>query len=76
MSLDDRHRDANGQISKKHGNTLVSTLRKIYGNSFAAGHPATAKLEEVLHKLGGTSLGQLIRDHETRHLDKKIAKAS
>ena len=76
MNLDDRHRDANGQISKKHGNTLVSTLRKIYGNSFAAGHPADATLADVLHKLGETSLSQLIRDHETHHLDKKIAKAS
>ena len=76
MNLDDRHRDVNGQISKKHGNTLVSTLRKIYGNSFAAGHPATATLDEVLHKLGETSLSQLVRDHETHHLDKKIAKAS
>jgi hypothetical protein len=76
MSLDARHRDVNGQISKKHGNTLVSTLRKIYGNSFAAGHPPTATLDEVLHKLGETSLSQLVRDHETHHLDKKIAKAS
>lgn len=76
MSLDDRHRDANGQISKKHGDTLVSTLRKIYGNGFAAGHQETAKLSDVLHKLGETSLGQLVRDHETHHLDKKIAKAS
>jgi hypothetical protein len=29
--LDSRHRDKNGEISKKHGNTLVGTLRKIYG---------------------------------------------
>lgn len=76
MILDDRHRDTNGQISKKNGNTLVSTLRKIYGNSFAARHPATATLDEVLNKLGETSLSQLVRDYETHHLDKKIAKAS
>jgi hypothetical protein len=76
MSLDDRHRDVNGQIIKKHGNTLISTLRAIYGNTFAAGHPATATLSDVLHKLGETSLSQLRRDHETHHLDKKIAKAS
>jgi len=29
--LHDRHRDKNGEISRKHGNTLVRTLRKIYG---------------------------------------------
>jgi hypothetical protein len=35
--LANRHRDKNGEISKKHGNTLVSTQRKIYGSMFAAG---------------------------------------
>jgi hypothetical protein len=30
MSIDDRYRDKNGLISRKHGNTLVSTLRRIY----------------------------------------------
>jgi hypothetical protein len=44
MSIDDRHRDKTGEISRKHGNTLVSTLRKIYGPSFAAGEPDSAKL--------------------------------
>ena len=39
--LDSRHRDKNGEISKKHGNTLVSSLRKIYGATFAAGQPGT-----------------------------------
>jgi hypothetical protein len=27
----ERHRDKNGEISRKHGNTLVGTLRKTYG---------------------------------------------
>ena len=31
MSIDDRHRDKNGEISRTHGNTQVGTLRKIYG---------------------------------------------
>jgi hypothetical protein len=75
-ALDGRHRDKDGEISKKHGNTLVRTLRKIYGQGFAAGHPETATLGEVLHKLNETSLSQLRRDHETRHLDKKIQKSS
>ena len=32
--LDNRHRNHDGEISHKHGNTLVGTLRKIYGQSF------------------------------------------
>jgi hypothetical protein len=29
--------DKNGEISKKHDNTLIRTLRKTYGPSFVAG---------------------------------------
>jgi hypothetical protein len=74
--LDNRHRDKNGQISRKHGNTLISTLRKIYGKSFAAGFPDSEKLSNTLHVLNETSLSQLHRDHDTGHLEHKIAKAS
>ena len=74
--LDNRHRNHDGEISHKHGNALISTLRKIYGNSFAAGYPATDKLSEVLLQLNETSLSQLRRDHETGYLEHKIAKAS
>lgn len=74
--LDNRHRNHDGDISHKHGNTLVSTLRKIYGQGFAAGYPPTEKLSEVMLHLNETSLGQLRRDHETGHLEHKIAKAS
>jgi hypothetical protein len=73
--LDNRHRNKDGEISHKHGNTLVSTLRKIYGMSFAAGYPGTEKLSDVLLHLNETSLSQLRRDHDTGHLDHKIAKA-
>ena len=37
--LDNRHRNKDGEISGKHGNTLIRTLRKVYGQSFAAGYP-------------------------------------
>jgi hypothetical protein len=74
--LDNRHRNKDGEISHKHGNTLLRTLRKIYGQSFAAGYPETDKLSEVLLKLNETSLSQLRRDHETGHLEHKIANAS
>ncbi len=36
-NLDNRHRNKDGEISGKHGNTLIRTLRKVYGQSFAAG---------------------------------------
>ncbi len=76
VSLDNRHRNKDGEISGKHGNTLIRTLRKVYGQSFAAGYPETEKLSEVLHELNETSLSQLRRDHETGHLEHKIVSAS
>jgi hypothetical protein len=74
--LDNRHRNKDGEISGKHGNTLIRTLRKIYGPSFAAGYSEAEKLSEVLLQLNETSLSQLRRDHETGHLEHKIANAS
>ena len=74
--LDGRHRNKDREISGKHGNTLVRTLRKIYGQGFAAGYSETATLSEVLLQLNETSLSQLRRDHETEHLEHKIAHAS
>lgn len=70
--LDQRHRDKNGEISRKHGNTLVRTLRKIYGPSFAVGRPDNAKLSDVLHQLDEPSLSALVHDHQHGHLDGKI----
>jgi hypothetical protein len=74
--LDNRHPSKVGEISYKHGNTLIGTLRKVYGQSFAAGYPDAEKLSEVLLQLNQTSLSQLRRDYETGHLEHKIAKAS
>jgi hypothetical protein len=76
MSIDDRHRDKNGEISRKHGNTLVSTLRKIYGPTFAAGEADSAKLQDVLAKLHETSLTQLVEDHSAGNLDGKVRQAA
>jgi hypothetical protein len=64
------------EISHKHGSTTLATLRKVYGKFFAAGHPDTATLSEILPKLNETSVGQLRRDFETGHLKKKISKAA
>ena len=38
--LDNRHRDKNGQIARKHGNALIATLRQTYGTNFASDFPA------------------------------------
>ena len=75
--LHGRHRDKNGQISKKHGNTLVSTLRELYGPSFAEGFGPHEKLAEVLAETGDRSLSQLHmeqlhKDHDAGHLEQKI----
>ena len=64
VGIGSRHRDKNGAISKKHGNTLISTLRKTYGDSFAKGEPDTAKLSDVLDRLDEPSLSQLVKDVE------------
>ena len=45
LQFDNRHRNHDGEISHKHGNTLIGTLRKIYGQGFAAGYPATEREE-------------------------------
>ena len=74
--LDNRHRNHDGEISHKHGNTEIRTLRKIYGPGFAAGYPADEQLSVVLVQLNETSLSQLRRDYETGHLEHKITKAS
>jgi len=56
--LDGRHRDANGQIDRKHGNTQVGTLRQTYGDDFAAGWRSDAKLSTLLRETGTPSLRQ------------------
>jgi hypothetical protein len=74
--LDGRHRDKNGEISRKHGNTRVDTLRKIYGPSFAAEHSEAARLSDVLADLNEASLSQLVRDHGAGQLEDKVRKAA
>lgn len=73
--LHGRHRDKNGEISRKHGNTLVRTLRKIYGPSFAQGAAPNEKLSDLLAELDEPSLTKLVHDHEHGHLERKIGEA-
>jgi hypothetical protein len=60
--LHGRHRDKNGQASKKHGNTLTGMLRKTYETHFAQGCGDHEKLSDVLHRLDEVSLRQLVLD--------------
>ena len=72
--LDDRHRDKDGEISKKHGNTMVKTLRGIYGLNFAVGFAPTDTLSHLLKSdPAHASLTQLRKDHDANTLAKKIA---
>ena len=59
--LDGRHRDADGRISEKHGNTRVDTLRDTYGADFAAGRRGDTKLSTLLRDTGASSLSQYRR---------------
>jgi hypothetical protein len=59
--LDGRHRDANGEISRRHGNTSIDSLREAYGACFAPGFPGYARLRDVLDRLDEPSLSRLIR---------------
>jgi hypothetical protein len=65
-AIDGRHRDKDGQISKKHGNTLISTLRQTYGAGFAPGRSGEEKLKDVLHDLDEPSLTHLVHDMHTK----------
>jgi hypothetical protein len=60
--LDGRHRDKNGRIGQKHGNTLIGTLRQTYGGGFAPGFGDNEKLSKVLHKIDERSLSKLVTD--------------
>jgi hypothetical protein len=75
MAIDTRHRNKNGEISRKHGNTFIHTLRKTYGPSFASGCADNAKLGDVLDKLDEPSLSHLIRDHEAGKLEQICQRA-
>jgi hypothetical protein len=59
--LDGRHRDVDGRISAKHGNTRIDTLRQTYGDNFAPGVRGDAHLRTVLDRADKSSLSQLLK---------------
>jgi hypothetical protein len=74
--VDNRHRDANGDISRRHGDTQVKMLRRIYGVAFAPGFTPGAKLSVALAMLDDRSLAKLVDDHQAGTLEEKIARSS
>jgi hypothetical protein len=60
--LDDRCRDANGEIRRKNGNTLLGTLRETYGGNFAGGFRSDMKLETLLEITGAKSLSDYLKN--------------
>jgi hypothetical protein len=47
MAVDTRHRGKWGEI-RKHGNTLIGTLRKTNGPDFAKGCAENEQLSDIL----------------------------
>jgi hypothetical protein len=61
VGLDSRCQDSNGEIRRKRGDTLISTLRDTYGEDFAQGYRSDMKLETLLDREGADSLSELLR---------------
>jgi hypothetical protein len=61
--LDDRCRDDDGGIRRKNGNTLVGTLRQVYGDDFARDVRSDMKLRTLLELTDADSLSELVRRH-------------
>jgi hypothetical protein len=57
-------RDGDGEIHKKRGDTKVGTLRKTYGEDFAAGRRADMHLRTLLKQEGVETLDQLLKKRE------------
>lgn len=59
--LDQRYRDEDGEIRRKNGNTLVRTLRQIYGRDFASDFRNDTKLSTLLERTEAESLSKLLK---------------
>jgi hypothetical protein len=64
--LDDRCRDQDGRIRQKRGDTLIGTMRNIYGENFASGRRADMRLDTLRDEVGATSISELLRNSKTR----------
>ena len=73
MAVDARYRDKDGEISRRHGNALVSRLRTSYGSGFAPGCANDDKLSDVLAKLDERSLYLRTSVSITPHMSLSVA---
>lgn len=62
--LDDRCRDADGEIRRKRGDTLVGTLRDEHGPSFAPRVRSDMRLNTLLNRTGSASLSDYLKNHK------------
>jgi hypothetical protein len=62
--LDGRHRDANGKIYHKMGNTRIDSLRQTYGAHFAADRRGQVKLKNLLRETGAKSFTDYRRHYD------------
>jgi hypothetical protein len=60
--FDDRCRDADGEIRRKRGDTLVGTLRDEYGPNFAPGVRSDMRLDTLLDRTGAASLSDFLKN--------------
>jgi hypothetical protein len=61
--LDSRHRDVDGRIAEKKGNTLVGSLRRVYGEDFLSEWRSDARLSTV-RNVTDMSLTELVRQYQ------------
>lgn len=64
--LDQRHRDKDGEIDRKHRNTRVDSLRKTYGDDFLPDWRGDAHLGTVLDDTGADSLSELVKKYRKK----------
>jgi hypothetical protein len=64
--LDNRCRDEDGRIRQKRGDTLIGTMRSIYGENFAPGRRADMRLDTLRDEEGATSIAELLRSSRNR----------
>lgn len=60
--LDQRHRDSDGWIRVKNGNTRIGTLRQEYGETFAPGRRSDMHLNTFLDDIGARSLSDYLKN--------------
>ncbi len=61
IGLDDRTRDDDGAIRQKRGDTLVRTLRQIYGPDFAPDVRSDMRLDTLRERFGEESLSRMVK---------------